>query len=83
MRFSGLSCFLYLTLKFRVLNLHRHPHRLFVETGLIEGLSVVDLVVVVLRVEDGQLLVAVGGVHKILGKQKLVSGYVSSLDEIC
>ena len=58
--------YFYLSLQFRVFNLDGDPHRFFVEAGLIEGLRVVHLVVVVIGVEHGQLLVAVGSVYEIL-----------------
>ena len=49
-----------------VLNLDRDLEGFFIETSLVKGLGVVDLIVVLLGVEDGQLLVAVGSVHEVL-----------------
>jgi hypothetical protein len=64
-----LSGLVYLSLQFRVVYLYSDPHCLFVETGLIERLCIVDLVVLYVGQVDCQLLVAVSSVYKILKKK--------------
>ena len=41
----------YLSLKFWVFNLNSDLHGLFIKTGLVKGLSIVDLVVLIVRIK--------------------------------
>ena len=56
----------HISLHLRIVNLHGDLHGLLVQAGLVQGLRVVDLVVLDVRVVQGQLLVAVGSVDKVL-----------------
>ena len=57
---------MHLALELRVLNSASDLVSLFVETSLVQGLPVKDDVLLHVRVENGQLLVAIGCVDKVL-----------------
>lgn len=55
-----------LALERRIINLNRHLHGLLIETGLVQGLGIVDFVVHVVWIVDGKLLIGIGSIYKVL-----------------